>query len=186
MFKDVTANGSASFYYQHNPRMTGKNRFTLFDNWSLRNGFCTQGKCSRGLELEYDPVAMTVWVVGEWYHPQSIISASRGGIQRLPSGNTLIAWGQNAMYTEYSPDGEVVMDVQRGQVIAEPHGFPAIIAYRAWKGDWEGKPTWGPNISASAWKNEATHIYVSWNGATEVNKWVLVSADVAAQLFIAY
>ena len=173
-FKDITNNGSAAFAYQHQPRLTGKNRFTLFDNWRLQTGFCTKGRCSRGLELEYDDVNMTVKMIDEWYHPQNIISGSRGGVQRLPNGNTLIAWGQNALYTEHTPSGEVVMDVQRGQVIADPHGLPAIIAYRAWKGDWEGRPTWGPNISANADERGNTKVFVSWNGATTVNEWVLV------------
>ncbi|KAL6411535.1 putative arylsulfotransferase-like protein [Ilyonectria robusta] len=181
-FTDITKDGTATFGPQHHARISGKDRITLFDNAQWNNGFCEGrgskgGHCSRGLELEYDLEAMTVWVVNEWYHPQGLISATRGGVQPLPNGNTLIAWGQNAMYTEHTPDGEVVMDIQRSLVDEDRLGHNTLIAYRAWKGDWEGKPTWGPNISANADASGNMTIYVSWNGATAVKRWVLVCLD---------
>ncbi|KAI0104321.1 Arylsulfotransferase-domain-containing protein [Nemania sp. FL0031] len=177
-FKDVTVNGSAVFHWQHNARFTAPNRITLFDNQKVFNGFCKQGEeiCSRGLEIEFDVASLTYWVVHEWYHPQGLISASRGGVNRTPQGNTLVAWGQNPMYTEYSPDGELVMDVQRGQVLALDHGIVPVIAYRAWKADWVGMPRWPPSIAAVT-TDERTKIYVSWNGATEVESYVLFTSD---------
>lgn len=103
------------------------------------------------------------------------MSISRGGVQRLPNGNTLVAWGQNAMFTEHTPEGKVILDFQRGRVVHHDHGIPPLIAYRAFKGPWEGKPTWGPNISATVEvEGGPKKIFVSWNGATDVDKWVLV------------
>lgn len=182
-FKDITVNGTATFAYQHQPRFTAPNRIILFDNSQLPNQFCPGMKgdrpCSRGLEIEFDTKDMTMKMVNEWYHPQSIASASRGGVQRLPDGGVLIAWGQNAMYTEYSADGEVVLDFQRSRVFESDHGHVPTIAYRATKGDWVGKPNWGPNISsnASPERDGEKRIYVSWNGATEVTHWALVSVQ---------
>lgn len=177
MFTDVTeGNTTAKFAFQHEARVSGKNRFTLFDNHrGAHNGFCEGegGPCSRGLEVEYDLEKKTVWVVNEWWHPQSLISASRGGTQRTPNGNVVVAWGQNPMYTEYTPDGELVMDIQRGRVRAIDHGVYDVITYRIWKGDWEGNPTWAPDI-ACAPDDTGRSIYVSWNGATKVDKWVMV------------
>lgn len=177
MFTDITeGNGTAKFAFQHEARVSGKNRFTLFDNHrAAKNGFCEGegGACSRGLEVEYDPVKKTVWMVNEWYHPQSLISASRGGVQRTPNGNIAVAWGQNPMYTEYTADGELAMDIQRGRVRHMDHGIFDVITYRIWKGDWEGNPSWGPNISCSP-DETGRAIHVSWNGATKVDKWVLV------------
>ncbi|KAH8664773.1 ASST-domain-containing protein [Ilyonectria robusta] len=176
-------NKSATFYWQHQPRMTGKNRMLLFDNAGLNNGYCPNRTCSRGLELEFDPVKKTVWVVNEYYHPQDIMSSSRGGAQRLANGNTLIAWGQNAMFTEHTPEGEIVLDFQRGRVGHHDHGSPPLIAYRAFKGPWEGKPTWGPNISATVEvEGGPKKIFVSWNGATDVDKWVLLQSDDVSKL----
>lgn len=178
MFTDISENGSAEFHYQHQPRVSGPNRFTLFDNHDLDHGFCsTPSKCSRGLEVEYDAEALTVKMINEWYHPQSLTSASRGGVQRTSTGNVVIAWGQNPMYTEYTPDGEVVMDIQRGRVVLVPHGIAEVITYRIWKGQWVGNPSWGPSMACDG-PQHYRHAYVSWNGATEVARWALVRPSV--------
>ncbi|KAI1258751.1 Arylsulfotransferase-domain-containing protein [Xylariaceae sp. FL1019] len=183
-FKDITQNGTGVFHWQHNARLTAPNRITLFDNHDVHNDFCKQPEkgCSRGLEIEFDEVEKIYWVVNEWYHPQSLITASRGGVSRTPKNNTLIAWGQNPMYTEHAPDGEVVMDVQRGQVLALDHGIGPVIAYRAWKADWVGKPKWPPSIAANTDDASVTSIYVSWNGATEVDKYVLLASNHSSRL----
>ncbi|KAI0969012.1 ASST-domain-containing protein [Xylaria arbuscula] len=179
-FTDVSRNASAVFHWQHDARFTAENRITLFDNQAVFNGFCTgeeqEWGCSRGLEIEFDTESWTYWVVNEWYHPQGLVSASRGGVNRTPKGNTLVAWGQNPMYTEYGPDGELVMDVQRGQVLALDHGIGPVIAYRAWKADWIGLPKWPPSIAANTTMNGTT-VYVSWNGATEVENYVLFTSN---------
>jgi hypothetical protein len=173
-FTDVSTDGKhADFHWQHEPRVSGPNRFTLFDNHALDNGYCKEQPCSRGLELEYDDEAMTVKVINEWYHPLGLYSASRGGVQRTSNGNILVAWGQNPMYTEYTAEGEVVMDIMRGQVLPIAHGIYDIISYRAWKGPWDAIPTWNPNISCIGERNDK-RIFVSWNGATKVDQWALV------------
>lgn len=175
MFEDISEDGhSAEFHFQHEPRLTGPNTFTLFDNHKLGNGWCEEPPCSRGLEVEFDSENKTVKMVNEWYHPQELVSASRGGVQRLPSGNTIVAWGQNPMYTEYTPDGELVLDIQRGQVLHLEHGVFDVIAYRIWKDNWVGRPTWDPSIACTS-DDAGKYIHVSWNGATEVHQWVLVS-----------
>lgn len=76
MFTDITKkktgkDRSALFGWQHNPRLTGTNRFTFFDNHRLDNGYCWPGSgvCLRGLEVEFDPVAKTVWLLEEWPQP---------------------------------------------------------------------------------------------------------------------
>ncbi|CAK7234907.1 hypothetical protein SBRCBS47491_009108 [Sporothrix bragantina] len=180
-FRDISPqktnrkDASAEFGWQHNPRVTGINRFTFFDNYRLDNGYCWSGRCSRGLEIEYDPVAKTMWLLNEWPHPQKVISASRGSVQRTNAGNALIAWGQNPSFVEYTPTGDLAMDFQRGQILTIDHGIEDIVAYRVAKGAWEGKPTWGPNISCVT-TSMSKAIYVSWNGATEVKSYVLLSS----------
>ncbi|KAI0597082.1 ASST-domain-containing protein [Biscogniauxia sp. FL1348] len=179
-FRDITEGETkADFHWQHNARFSGPGRITLFDNHNIHNGWCKQpAACSRGLELELDTAAMTVRLAHEWRHPQRIVSASRGGVQRTPRGNVLVAWGQNPMYTEYTADGELAMDVQRGQVLEMDHGVVPVIAYRAWKADWVGRPLWDPSIAAVPDPDRGTvNIYVSWNGATEVHRYVLLMSN---------
>ncbi|TRX97279.1 hypothetical protein FHL15_002073 [Xylaria flabelliformis] len=179
-FTDISVNASAVFHWQHNAHFTAENRISLFDNQAVFNGFCTGEEteygCSRGLEIEFDTTNWTYWVVNEWYHPQNIVSASRGGVSRTPKGNTLVAWGQNPMYTEYTPDGELVMDVQRGQVLPLDHGIVPVIAYRAAKADWVGLPKWPPSIAGSV-NDDGMVVHVSWNGATEVESYILFASN---------
>jgi hypothetical protein len=186
MFTDVTdpgfGSGSAEFHFQHDPRFTGRNRFTLFDNHSMVNGFCDDDICSRGLEVEFDPDALTVRMVAEWYHPQRVSSGSRGGVQRTGGNSTLIAWGQNPLLTEHDADGRLAMDVQRGQVLPILHGIFPVLQYRVWKGDWEGRPSWPPSIACSRDDADARSLHVSWNGATEVDRYVLLSAEQATAI----
>ncbi|KAI0474971.1 ASST-domain-containing protein [Xylariaceae sp. FL0804] len=183
-FRAVTRDGrSPHFAWQHDARFTDyPRRLTLFDNHGLTTGFCTSSSspsssCARALELELDLDARTYAVADEWRHPQGLASGSRGGVQRTPGGHTLVAWGQNPAYTEHAPDsgggeGELVMDFQRGQVLELEHGVGELVAYRAWKGDWVGRPRWPPSI-ASHRLGGVTTVYVSWNGATEVAGWLL-------------
>lgn len=121
------------------------------------------------LEIEYEPEATTVWMVKEWFHPQGLTSASRGGVQRASRGNVLVSWDQNPMCTEYTVDGKLIMDVRRGQVLPIEHGLPNMNTYSMWKKNWLGHPTWAPNISCVS-HAVAKAVYVSWNVATEVGR----------------
>jgi hypothetical protein len=61
-------------------------------------------------------------------------------------------------------------------VLTIDHGIEPIVAYRVAKGPWVGRPPWGPNVSCIT-TSEVKTVYVSWNGATEVAHYVLLSAD---------
>jgi hypothetical protein len=174
-----TGNSSAHFAYQHDARQWNDttNHLTVFDNAGLNNEFCGPGiNCSRGLELEYDEDNKTVSVYNEWYHPQSLVSASRGSVQLMNNSHVFIGWGQNYAWTEYTEDGTCILDFQRG--INGLHGsIDELVVYRAWKDQWMPSPPWGPNISAV----DATNVYVSWNGLM-VSEWLLLLADDAEDL----
>lgn len=178
-FEDISERpGAAEFGYQHEARVWGedaRNRFTIFDNARLDNGFCTsiEDHCSRGLELEYDEQAMTVKTVQEWYHPQSLVSASRAGLQKMDNGHVFVAWGQNYGWTEYDENGDCILDFQRGMMARSgPNDITELVVYRGWKSDWTPSPSWGPRIASDA----GNMVYVSWNGMM-VSEWVLLAGD---------
>lgn len=101
-----------------------------------------------------------------------------GGYQTLDSGNVMTGWGHNPGFVEYKSDGTPVMDIQRGIIGGEV--LADMFAYRVNKGDWTGRPPWPPTVAADAPNGntlEAT-IYVSWNGATDVASWAIVSHSV--------
>ena len=171
------AEGDTFFAYQHDARVFTNNSFTVFDNAQLDNGFCGGKNCSRGLEVEYHENNMTVKTVNQWPHPQQIISASCGGVQKMANGHTFVAWGQNPGWTEYSADGECILDIARGQIgIGDESEYNQLVAYRGWKDNWMPTPPWGPNISAVD-----GHVYVSWNGLL-VSDWVLLMSNSKSDL----
>lgn len=129
---------------------------------------CT-AHCSRGLHLRLDYDAMTAEVVREYFHPRSLQSIATGSYAALGSGNVLIGWGSQPAVTEFRGDA-VVMDLQNAP-LSPGERWGEIGPYRAFKMDWVGRPTWGPSIAF-----DGGTVYLSWNGATEVESWVVVSA----------
>lgn len=177
-FFDLSGGEATNFGFQHTARFLNDNmtELTLFDNHDLDpnkpSPLCTEG-CSRGLHLRLnfdDPSNFTAEVVHEYHHPMGIASWAMGGFQKLSNGNVLIGWGTTPVITEYTEDGEIVLDLQVGPWSDERHNEQPV--YRAWTMDWTATPTWLPDIAASD-----GFAYVSWNGATEVDSWDIVSLD---------
>ncbi|KAM5345612.1 hypothetical protein ACJ41O_011473 [Fusarium nematophilum] len=176
-FKDLSGGNAASFAHQYNARFVQGNesRLSFFDNQVLETGMCSSGNCSRGVVVELDYEEMTVELLNEFHHPQSISSGLGGSVQGLDNDNFLIGWGTNPGVTEHLPNGTIAMDIQRGVIphVSEDDSDTDISVYRAWKMEWAGRPPWGPSIASASEGNvtmDAT-IYVSWNGDVEVDRW---------------
>ncbi|KAM0191237.1 hypothetical protein ACHAPI_008991 [Fusarium lateritium] len=152
-FKDLSGGNATKFAHQYNA--------------SKRN-------CSRGVVVELDYDEMTVKLLHEFYHPQKISSGSGGSVQGLANGNFLVGWGANPGVTEHTPNGTIVMDIQRGVIphVSEGNSDADMSVYRAWKMDWIGQPPWGPSIASTN-----VTIYVSWNGDTEVHRWEVYAGE---------
>ena len=61
------------------------------------------------------------------------------------------------------------MDIQDGR-LGTDYLLDSNAPYRAFKMNWTGYPTWGPSIAVVG-----DVAYLSWNGATEVTDWAVVS-----------
>ena len=176
-FKDLSGGNATNFSWQHDARfLQSPNHITMFDNHGETSDSCGDKPCqSRGLHLEIDVGAMTAQVVQEYFHPEHINSGAMGSFQSLANGNVMTGWGYNPSFVEYNKKGEPVMDVQRGPIGV---GFKNdMFTYRVNKRQWKGFPTWPPSIAVDA-PNRTTlnaSVYVSWNGATEIAQWAVVS-----------
>lgn len=174
-FQDLSQGKALSFAFQHHVRSHDLNvsELTMFDNHGTVNAIGCEKNCSRGLYLQLDTTAKTVRVVTESYHPQSLATAAEGSWQPQTNKNTLVGWGLNPSFIEVTTTGETVWDVQWG-----PWSNNATIgSYRVFKDDWVAYPTWSPEIVV-----QDGNVYVSWNGATEVKFWDLVSKNVSHSL----
>ncbi|MGY1750898.1 arylsulfotransferase family protein [Modestobacter sp. SYSU DS0511] len=132
---------------------------TLFDNQSEPD----VGPTSRGLRLGLDERARTATVVTEYLPPDpDRLAGSQGSFQQLPDGSVLIGWGSRPFYSEFAADGTLLTDVALG----------SGDNYRTDRAEWTGRPDTDPDAVL-----EAGRVHVSWNGATEVASWRLVTGD---------
>jgi hypothetical protein len=84
-------------------------------------------------------------------------------MQPLPGGGVFVGWGgTNRDFTEYDSHGHVVFDAFFTASGAE--------SYRAYRFAWTGTPA-APPRAALTRTAKATHLYASWNGATDVAAW---------------
>lgn len=119
------------------------------------------------MTLDLDIPNRVVTLQSEYTHPQELLATSQGNVQVLDeSGHIFVGWGHSAAFSEYTPDGELLCNVNFGA--SAYFTFGTVTTYRAVKGDWVGRPHTLP--AAEIVDNS---IYVSWNGATEVITWRL-------------
>ena len=163
----------AVFAWQHTAARDSDGTLTLFDNHA-RNA--ADDKSSRGLRLRLDEIAMTASVVTEYLPPDERPAGSMANTQPLDNGNMFIGWGQQPYFSEYTRDGELIYDVCHGDACHEGTGGGGG-SYRAYKGDWQGQPTTNPAVVVQQNDQGVDHVYVSWNGATEVVQWRVVTGD---------
>ncbi|KAJ5701867.1 hypothetical protein N7488_009415 [Penicillium malachiteum] len=174
-----------SMAWQHHARFvpgTDETEITLFDNHVkvTTHGEC-DSECSRGIHFAINTKVFppTVQLLGEFQHPTRLQAQSQGSVQVLGDGigtedlgNVFIGWGRCPSFTEHSSTGETVMDVQFSPW--HSRDIPdALDNYRAYKMDWVATPWWDPSIAPKSGSNGELLAYVSWNGATEVAKWVV-------------
>ncbi|KYK60239.1 hypothetical protein DCS_01376 [Drechmeria coniospora] len=124
---------------------------------------------SRGKMIELDVVGRTATLVGAYREPRGL-NAHGGSVQVLPGDNVLVGWEGAAGYTEFSPDGDVLCDTRLAPRLFANLGW--VTNYRASKHRWVGRPSTVPDL---AMRPDEDAVYVSWNGATEVDAWVLQS-----------
>lgn len=95
-----------------------------------------------------------------------MIANSQGSSQRLGNGDVFVGWGSVGRLSEFDSTGNLVWD---GQV---PTGYDS---YRGYRSPWVGQPLTDPAAEAS--RVDPTHVDVEaiWNGATEVDRWVVLS-----------
>ena len=125
---------------------------------------------SSGLELYLNLSDYSVSLVRRAMDPHVFISTQlTGGYQTLPSGHALANFAIPSFLREFDDDGNVVYAAQLGPVATSD-------VYRAYKQDWIGRPSTDPKIVAKVdEKTQKTRVWVSWNGATEVKRWVFLA-----------
>ena len=161
----------AVFEWQHSAARDADGTITLLDNHTKED----DGDSSRGLRLEVDEDAMTASVATEYAPPQERPAGSMANTQPLENGNMIVGWGAQPYYSEFTKEGELLYDVCHGDACHEAKYDGGGGSYRAYKGQWEGDPNTSPDAVVEEHDNGQQRVYMSWNGATEVDRWRLVA-----------
>ena len=129
---------------------------------------------STGLVVYVDLINMKACRIHKLVDPMDkVVSATQGSFQFLPFPETehmLVGYGSIPKFKEYDGSGNVVLRGQFGNNAFEAN------AYRIFKFPWKATPHWNPVLFVNHTTECTTDVYMSWNGATDYDNWVIFSA----------
>ena len=159
------------FAFQHDVRRRADGTLSVFDNGS--SSIASARSFSRGLVMSLDMTHMTATITHEYIGPNMPKATSQGAFRELPGGHAMLGWGSVGQMTEYDAASKPILDLQ----------FPAgVQSYRAVRVAWHGYPTVAPHTVFDHPGPGTVRATVSWNGATEVAKWVVLAGPDGAHL----
>lgn len=170
---------NAVFAWQHDVRMLPHNQVSLFnDNCCEITGpgmFASPNGASGGLVLNVNTSSHTVSLAKSYTHKNPTLNpAFLGSMNVLSNGNALVGWGSFPYFSEYSSNGQLLLDAQ----------WPGKdLSYRAgFTGDWVGTPYFPPSGAARRVKGGKVTVYASWDGSTLVTAWKVLAGSNANHL----
>jgi Arylsulfotransferase (ASST) len=116
---------------------------------------------------------MSAKLVREYTSSQKRLSTSQGNMQLLPNSNVLIGWGSGPFISEFSHEGELLLNVRLP---------PGGESYRAYRFQWSGYPDDDPTVALEQGPDDKVKLYASWNGATEVATWEVLAGPHQSRL----
>jgi hypothetical protein len=172
------------FAYQHNAQMIGNGVVSLFDD----EGAPTVKAPSRGEIVKLDLHHRTATLQRQLVRTTGpLTTGSQGDVQSLPNGGWMVGWGGLPNFTEFDSGGNVVYDAQ----------FPAGYSYRVYRLPWAGQPVTPPSLAVTTHALPSpcppgalcpvalgATAYASWNGATTVASWQLLTGSSAGHMSV--
>lgn len=141
-------------------------------------GSVGQTSITTGLVLDIDFHTKNVSLNRQmWNQQQPVFSTSQGSFQSLDNGHVLLGQGSTPLIEEYDENGALVMSAQFG------YGNFTMESYRAYRYPWVGRPATTPSVRAcrrdggddDPAKGGKVAVYVSWNGATDIQAWKILA-----------
>jgi hypothetical protein len=156
------------FAFQHDARRLPDGTISIFDNGTtvFENGFPKVVEGSRAIVLDVDEKLMKASLAREYAHPDEQHADAAGNAQVLPNGDMFVGWGRAPAISEFAYDGDLLFDLRLN---------PENKTYRAFRFPWSGKPGERPAVVAERTSADEVRLYASWNGATEITSWEVLS-----------
>ncbi len=161
---DFEMGPGTTFAWQHDARRQPDGTLTLFDNGADPK----VEDHTRVLVLDVDTQRGRATLARSYRHPRGFVATSQGNAQFLPNGHVFVGWGSQPYFTEYDAAGRVVLD---GHFASGPE------SYRAFRFAWIGRPSESPAIAVTREEGDRVLVSASWNGATEVARWLVLAGD---------
>jgi Arylsulfotransferase (ASST) len=159
------------FAYQHDATWAPNGDVSVFDD----EGAPPVKPPSRGELIKLDTHAKTATLTEQLVRTIGpLTTTSQGDVQALPGGGSMVGWGGLPNFTEYDASGQIVYDAQL------PAGENS---YRVYREPWSAQPLEPPAIAART-SGGATAVYASWNGATTVDSWQLLTGTSTAHMSV--
>jgi hypothetical protein len=156
--------------WQHDGRVLPNGEVTLFDDGSNPPVHHE----SRGVRIALDPATHSAHLTFSYTHPNPLLSVSQGNMQTLADGSVIVDYGAIPDIAEYARDGRLLFDA---------HLALDMDNYRGFRSAWRGRPLSAPAVSANLNNTgEQTIVHMSWNGATEVASWRVLTRESAGSL----
>jgi hypothetical protein len=150
------------FAWQHDARRQPDGTISIFDNAASPK----VRERSRGIVLALNTRRMRATLKRKYEHPRDLLANNKASMQVMPNGNAFLGWGSEPYFSEFSKRGRLLFDVR----------FPGpVVSYRAYRFPWTGRPTDAPAVAASARRGGRLTVYASWNGATDVTTWQVLT-----------
>ncbi|KAJ6436653.1 putative AC transposase [Purpureocillium lavendulum] len=177
-FKDASSGAATRFSGYHQASfLQNATSLVILDHGSATSAESTGNAFDvRVLKLELDLERMVVSLART--HQPSSRTPTASAVQLLPNGNILLGYDGMSSFREVS-EGDILCDVHFSpSLVHSLTQVPGVADlakgqnYRISKFHWVGQPKSLPDIAVDA-KEKA--VYVSWNGATTIDAWVLQS-----------
>src|SRR5438132_10995353 len=144
--------------WQHDSRLQADGSISIFDNGASP----LVHHQSRGIVVRVNAQQRTATLLGQFVRPSRVVAPSQGSMQRLGNGDWFIGYGQEPIFSEFSPSGALLFDA---------HMPPRVQSYRDFRFPWQAAPAHAPTFVAKREASGAHTLYASWNGATQVAGW---------------
>jgi hypothetical protein len=149
------------FYLQHDVRVRSDGTITIFDN----DATPVHGP-SKALVVRLDRATKQATLVKSIIHRPPLIGAALGNVETLPGGNLLVSWGTTPYFDEYTSSGALLYE---GRLVTGDD------SYRVFRSPWSATPATPPQLALRRLPNGDLEGFASWNGATDVANWRVLS-----------
>lgn len=160
----------AATAWQHDPEAVDRRTLRIFDNEAAPSVL----PYSRVVWVRRDSRDGTASLVKELIHPDKIQAGSQGNAQGLADGHTFVGWGATGRFSEFDEAGSLLFDA------SVPNGWDT---YRAYRFRWHGHPETRPTATAHRNADGTVTVHAIWNGATDVERWIVLGGDRAGRLW---